>query len=93
MVKLKQINCNINTVENQVVNMNKHHNEVSNLLRHIKHISHQEAEELYGIQFHDDGTVYDIVNERNYNTIGEWAEENTFEDDFEQFEHHSKWED
>lgn len=73
--------------------MSSRHNPVAELLREIEFLSRQETEEFYGIQFLDQGKVFDNVTDTTYDSLAEWAEQNTDDDTFEQFGHHSEWED
>lgn len=59
--------------------MSRKHNYVADILREIEHCTAEEIEQLYGITFLEDGTIMDVVTDRIYNSVGEWAEETSYE--------------
>lgn len=58
--------------------MSRHHsshaNDVSSMIRNINEMGENEASRLYGIEFLDEGAVYDTMYNREFQSLGDWAE-------------------
>jgi hypothetical protein len=55
-------------------NHHVHAHEVTHLVQEVNKMSIAEAEQAYGIQISEDGTVYDPTYVRTFVTVSEWAE-------------------
>jgi len=60
-----------------------HAQDVSGIINDINSLEPEEAEAIYGIEFRDNGKVFDTVHQREFVTLGEWAEFNVTQDDIE----------
>lgn len=58
--------------------MSRHHSshahEVSSMIRSINEMGEEEASRIYGIEFMDGGKVFDIMYNREFTSLGDWAE-------------------
>lgn len=60
-----------------------HAHEVSRVINDINRLGHEEAERLYGIEFRNEGRVYDPTYDREFISVGEWAEFSFSDDETE----------
>lgn len=71
--------------------MSRHHyahaQEASTLLYDIDHSNPEELMHLYGIEIYEDGTVFDPVENRKFNTVYEWAEWQSKEEEWDEIAH------
>ncbi len=77
--------------------MSRHHaahaGDVNHIIHDINHMSREDAERMYGIEFKEDGRVFDPMYNRGFKTLAEWAEFNIEQDEFEYAEdinHHKE---
>lgn len=76
--------------------MSRHHhvhaNEVTHVVNDVRRLSVEEAQITYGIEIHEDGSVFDPTYNRKFTTIGEWAEFSVEQDEMDYAEEfgHSK---
>lgn len=67
--------------------MSRHHaahaGDVTHIVNDIHNMSFEEAENMYGIELKKDGTVYDVMYGRSFDSLGEWAEYNVQQDELE----------
>jgi len=76
--------------------MSRHYHaysEASSLEHDVQHLSEQELENLYGIEFlqktgYKKGPVYDPVAAREYRSLHDWIAEQNEEDMWSDAEHH-----
>ena len=56
----------------------RHHSSVAHQVGRLVHdvstFEKQESESLYGIEIHDDGTIFDLTYQMNFKSLHEWAE-------------------
>jgi hypothetical protein len=64
-------------------NYHVHANEVAHVVNDIRNLSPEEAEQFYGIKIADNGSVFDPVYNRKFETVTEWAEFNVNQDETE----------
>ena len=57
------------------------------IIHDIQTLSKEELENLYGIQINEDGSVFDPVTNKSYDTIQLWAGDQEEEDDWEMYTH------
>lgn len=73
--------------------MSKHHHssltfEITRLVNEVKAAQLEDGGlSLHGIDIHEDGTVYDIINEKTYKTLMLWAESVINEEMGNDFQH------
>jgi len=48
--------------------------EVAKLVEEVSLLTDEEAYSLHGIEYYDDGGVYDEIEDIEYDSIAEWAE-------------------
>lgn len=53
--------------------------EVNRLVSECQHLDEASLYDLYGISFHDDGSVEDVVNEKQFKNLRDWAKYNVSE--------------
>ena len=67
--------------------MSRHHaahaGDVTHIINDIRSMSKEEAETVYGIELREGGIVYDVMYRREFSSLGEWADFNVREDEFE----------
>lgn len=68
------------------MNYNSIKNEVSNVLHEMKGKSNDEIERMFGIEFNDDGTIFDPTYQREFESIAEWAWFSAEQDEIEMSE-------
>lgn len=74
-----------------------HAGDVTHIVNDINDMSPEEAENIYGIQFLEQGRIYDTMYNREFGSLGEWAEFNVQQDEMEfeediGREHREPWE-
>ena len=47
--------------------------EVANILHDVKGRTNEEVEQLYGIRFDEDGTIFDPTYNMTFTSLGDWA--------------------
>ncbi len=57
-----------------VKSKSSHPHEVAKLLEEVSQLTDDEAYSLHGIEFYEDGAVYDEIEDVEYETLAEWAE-------------------
>jgi hypothetical protein len=53
--------------------------EVNRLVSECRQMDESELYDLYGIEIHTDGSVEDVVNEKRFKCLREWAKNNVAE--------------
>lgn len=48
--------------------------EVAKLVEEVSQLDDDEVYTLHGIEYYEDGAVYDTIDDIEYDTIAEWAE-------------------
>ena len=57
-----------------VKSKSSHPHEVAKLIEEVSTLTDNEAYSLHGIEYYDDGSVYDEIEDIEYSTLSEWAE-------------------
>lgn len=67
--------------------MSRHHNvhayEVMHVINDVNNMSQEEAEQIYGIEFYEDGTIFDPTYNQTFISIGDWANFSVEQDEVE----------
>jgi len=67
--------------------MSKHHHSHNRIWSDIQHLSTAELEELYDIHVEEDGTVWDTLEHKGFDSLTEWAAyTESLEDEYDGYE-------
>ena len=72
--------------------MSKHNHgaighDVNYIIQDVMRLPKEEAENIYGIEFTDDGKVFDPTYNQAFESVGEWAQFSVEQDQVEYSEH------
>jgi len=72
-----------------------HAGDVTHIINDIQNMSQDAAEQFYGIEFRENGFIYDTMYNKEFASVGEWAEFNVEQDEMEYAEDigdgHDNW--